>query len=239
MREFNRDYNNKSDEDQLSKEKCRLLERICGHSDLGMYKEAIEECKKLIKIDPDDPSAFRELGLCYEESGKIEKAIKCYRCAIKRFPKCSLFYVDLGYIFEKHKKLNKMAIVCYEKASELDSSDEWALNNIGAILQKEGKWKEALSHYQKAYKVSKQNDYILHNLAWAYYHCKDYKKAWIIYNDLVKKNPDNAAMHSDFGCVNYKIGNYDKALNLFDKALMIHSNSRHYRRLYQVTSKKI
>ena len=180
-----------------------------------------------------------ELAICYDDAGKIETAIKYYKYTIKRFPKYSRAYVNLGYIFEKHKKRNDMAIVCYEKASELDPNDEWALNNIGVMLAKEGKRKDAISYYKRAYNVNKQNDDILHNLGWAHYRCKNYKKAWLIYNDLVNKHPDNAEMHSDFGYVAYRTGDYSKALNLSEKALSMKSNDRCCKRLWKMANEKM
>lgn len=242
MKNFN---NEEINNNELSYEKSRLLDHISGYGDLNMHESAINECEKLIKLDPNDPDSFIQLGFHYEENAEIDKAVGCYRFMMKEFPKCSKPYVNLGYIFETHKKRNDMAIICYEKASELNPKDEWALNNIAVILQKEGKWEDALSYYEKASIVSKENDgglacyQIVHNLAWAYYHCKDYTKAWLIYADLISEYSDNASMHCDLGCVNYKMGGYKRALNLFEKALSIQPDNRHYRRLYQVTDKKI
>ena len=242
MKNFNNDEINNN---KLSYEKSRLLDHIWGYCALSMYKDAVSECKKLIDIDPNDPDSFIQLGFHYEENGEIEKAIECYKFMMERFPNYSCSYVNLGYIFETHKKCNDMAIICYEKASELNPKDEWALNNIAVILQKEGRWEEALYYYEKASKVSKENEgglayyQIVHNLAWAYYHCKDYIKAWLIYTDLISEYSDNASMHCDLGCVNYKMGGYKRALNLFEKALSIQPDNKHYQRLYQMADNKI
>jgi tetratricopeptide (TPR) repeat protein len=130
--------------EELICEKYRLLDYAWAHSQLGMYKEAIRDCQKLIMLDENDPQSYLELGIAYEKDGEVDKAVKYYRRGIKKFPGYSRCYVNLGFIFEKHKKRNNMAIVCYEKAAELDIGDEWALNNIGAILTKEGKWAEGL-----------------------------------------------------------------------------------------------
>jgi tetratricopeptide (TPR) repeat protein len=234
---------NHLDNDELAYEKNRLLKHIWGYCALDMYKDAVDECKKLIDIDPNDPESFIQLGFHYEENKETDKAIECYSLVMRRFPQYSYSYVNLGYIFETYKKRNDIAVVCYEKAAELNPNDEWALNNIGAILQKEGKWKDALSYYERACEVSKKNDgvecyQILHNLAWAYYHCKNYGEASLIYRDLTNEYPDNASMYGDFGCVYYKIHRYSNALNLFKKALSIQPNNKHYQRLYQLADKK-
>ncbi len=235
-RHFNDD---KPDCNQLCDEKNRLSGRIWAYGQLGMHKEAIDECKKLVRTDPDDPSSFIELGFNCEENGEIEKAIKYYKYAIKKFPGYSCTYLNLGYCFEKYKKRNDMAMVCYEKALELNPVGAWALNNIGSILQKEGRWEEAISYYKKASESPEKKEekcilQILHNLGWAYYRSKNYKKAWLIYDYLTNKYSDNATVYGDFGCVNYKMKRFNDALVSFEKALALCRESRHYRRLRKV-----
>lgn len=220
----------------------KLLGKIWAYSELGMHKDAVSECKGLIKAYPDDPVLAMELGICYQRVGKIEKAIGCYKRAIKIFPWYSAAYVNLGYIFEKHKKRNDMAIVCYEKALELDPCDEWAINNIGAILTKKGRWKEGLFYYEKAYKVCRQKygfacSHIVHNLAWALYRCKRYARSWLIYSYLAYECLGNADILSDFGCVNYKMGKHGEALDFFERALSVDPNNKQYQRLYRVVKK--
>lgn len=228
--------------EELVHEKDRLLGHVWAHAQLGMRKEAIIDCQKLIMLDGNDPQSYIEAGLAYEENGEIEKAVKYYKRAIKRFPGYSRAYVNLGHIFEKHKKRDDMAIVCYEKALELEPDNEWALNNIGAVLTKEGKRKEGLFYYEKAYEACRHKygfvcGHIVHNLAWAFYRCKRYIKAWLIYSYLADEYPHNSDIFSDFGLVNYKIGKHDKAMDFFAKALSIEPDSRHYQRLYRVVKK--
>ena len=228
----------------LSYEKNRLSERVWAYRKLGMRKEAVSECKKLIRTDPDDPSSFIELGFNCEENGETEKAIRYYKYAIKKFPEYSCTYVNLGYCFEKYKKRDDMAMVCYEKALQLNPADTWSLNNLGSILQKQRRWEEAISYYNKAFESPEQKEeecmfQILHNLGWAYYKCKKYQEACDILYYLVQKDKDNPSVFSDFGCVLYKMRNFKGALAAFEDALSIQPNNRHYRCLYQVADKKL
>lgn len=130
--------------EKLRHEKEKLQGRIWAYAELGMKKEAIKGCRELIMLDKDDPQAYMELGVTHADGGDIEKAIRCYKFAIELFPGYSRYYVNLGHIFERHKKRDDIAMICYEKALELDSDDEWALNNVGAVLTKEGRWEEGL-----------------------------------------------------------------------------------------------
>lgn len=224
--------------------KLRLSDKAWGYSDLHMRKEAIAEIKKLLKIDPNDYYSLNELALCYAESGREEKAMKCYRYMMKQFPNCAIPYVNLGYYYERIKKQKNVAALCYEKALDLDPKDAWVLNNVGASMAWEGKWEDALAYYKKACEISEQNNrkapsHFLHNLAWAYYRCKMFGKARSIYEHLINECPDKAAVFSDFGCVSYKMGNYSRALDYFAKALEISPDSRHYKRLYRAAYNKV
>ncbi|MBU2102989.1 MAG: hypothetical protein KKF80_06290, partial [Candidatus Omnitrophica bacterium] len=82
---------------------------------------------------------------------------------------------------------------------------------------------------------------IMHNLAWAYYRTKDYGKAWRMFNSFGVECPDyrNSSVHSDFGCVNFKLGHYREALELVEKGLSFHPDNRRNQRLYRVVSNKV
>lgn len=228
----------------VSDEKSRIRGRIQAYSELGMHKEAIRESKELIRLDPDDSSSYIDLGSTCEEDGQVERAMRCYRYALKKFPKDSRLYVNLGYCFEKYKKRDDIEMTLCEKALEIDPYNEWALNNIGAILARKDKLKESLSYYEKAYEACKHKyrfvcEHIMHNFAWALYRCRKYPRAWLIYSYLVCEYPDKPHVVCDFGRVNYKMGMYRKAVDYFAKALAISPDGRHYKRLYGAAYKKV
>ena len=91
--------------DDKAYEKDKLLDRAWGYSQLNMHKEAVTECEKLVKIDPDDASSYIYLGFYYEGNGEMEKAIECYKYMMKTFPRNSQSYVNLGHIFESFRCL--------------------------------------------------------------------------------------------------------------------------------------
>lgn len=234
----------KNDGEQLSQDKGRLSERISAYAQLRMYKEAVIECKKLVSMDPEDPFSIVELGFNFEKNGEIAEAIKCYKYAVKKFPEYACAYTNLGYCFEKYKKRDDMAAVCYEKALELDSEDEWALNNMGVLSQRQGRRQDAFCYYMKACEASqKRNGYVslhlLHNLAWGFYLCHDYKKAYSLFNQLLlKENYSTATSSCDFGCVKYKMGLYSDALSLFEKATQMEPKKKRYQGLYRLALKR-
>ena len=220
-------------EENLRSDKDRLLDYAWAHSQLGMYEEAVIDCENLIALDEGDPISHRELGIAYQEHNQIDEAIKCYQFAINRFPDYHALYTNLGHLFQEHKKRFDIAIVCYEKALELNPEDYWALHNIGVVLKKEYKIKEAFYYFQKSHIIAESKGTIerkiIHNLAWASYRCKKFKKALYLYAWLAEQYGDDSSIHFEFGCVNYRVGRYNEAMPQFDKALSIQQGNRFYR----------
>ena len=224
-------------------EKSKLLGQAWGHAQLEMFEDSVKDCEALVNLDKDDPYSYIELGYYYQKIGNVERAMDCCRYLMRRFPKYNVAYANLGSIYQTDQKRFDIAMLLYEKALELNSLDTWALNNIGTILQAEGKWKEALSYYEKvtssAKNLEKDRHYlILHNLGWAYYRCKKYKDAYRVFNYLAGEHEDKPSVFSDFGCVFYKMGRFKDALSSFEIALKLCMDSRYYQRLWKVAYQK-
>jgi tetratricopeptide (TPR) repeat protein len=232
------------EDDFLLDEKERLLERIEGYVALGMRKEAIDECESLVRLDPDDPASIVELGIQSELDG--EKALEHFKYGIEKFPQYFRTYVALGYWFERYRGRTDIAMLCYEKALDLNPDDEWAFYNIGRMLHYSGKWKEAISYYEQSYESCKREGLVvgrtLHGLAWAYYRLKDYKKASVLFGLIVQEDAgyleQENDVRADFGCVQYKLGHYDKSSALFEEALKRQPANKRYKCLHNLAREK-
>ena len=229
---------NRIKEEDLKSEKYRLLDYAWAYSQLGMYEEAVIDCENLIALDKDDPNSHRELGVAYLEHNQIDKAIQCYCSAIKRFPDYHALYTNLGHLFQEYKKRLNIAMVCYEKALELNPEDFWALHNIGTVFKKERKIKDALYYFQISHRIAQAKGSvdrkIIHNLAWTSYRCKEFRKAHYLYTLLADQYGQDGPIHFEFGCVNYRMGRYNKALLQFDKALSCQQDNQNYRRARRI-----
>lgn len=223
--------------------KQRLKDRVWGFGQLEMYKEAINELRKLARLYPDDCGVLFDLGRYSCEKGDGNRAIRYYKYAIKKFPNEPNLYANLGYTYKRLKKRPDLARICYEKALSLQPDNVWALNNTGSIIDKEGLFVAALAYYRKAWHSAKREgrvDYIIwDNLAWAYYRRKHFRRALVILRHLVEQYPNKDVLYQALGMVNYKLGAYDTAWDMFSIALSMKPDSRHYKRLYELAKKKI
>lgn len=110
---------------------------------------AIEEFKKAIKYESNDPSlVYYNLAQCLYEMGKKKEAIAECKKAIKTEPKfSSLPHVLLAEIYSDMQKYDE-AIKEYEKAIKFDPEDEEPYQKLISLYKKTGKMDEA-DRYQE------------------------------------------------------------------------------------------
>lgn len=73
------------------------------YSFMGLYQEAIEECKKAIEIDPDFGNPYNDIGAYLIEMGYLEEAIPWLEQAktAKRYEARHYPYHNLGRVYER------------------------------------------------------------------------------------------------------------------------------------------
>ena len=69
---------------------------------LGMYEDAIRECKNAIELDPDFGNPYNDIGAYLIELGRLDEAIPWLQKAVasKRYESYCFPYYNLGRIYE-------------------------------------------------------------------------------------------------------------------------------------------
>lgn len=81
------------------------------------YRAAIVILKKLFEDSPDDLLVIEYLGVCYDQIGYVNDAIRVFEHGIVVHPTNAMFYFSLGALYEKIKDWKK-AIAAFERAIE-------------------------------------------------------------------------------------------------------------------------
>lgn len=83
----------------------------------GHYREAIDECRRAIEIDPDFGNPYNDIGAYLIEQGKHDEAIEWLEKALaaKRYDSYCYPHYNLGRIYEKKGNWFR-AFECYDNA---------------------------------------------------------------------------------------------------------------------------
>ncbi|ABC78990.1 tetratricopeptide repeat protein [Syntrophus aciditrophicus] len=109
--------------------------------------------------DPLSAEEHNDLGVIYEQKGKLESAEREYRRAIKKKKDWAVPYFNLGNV--SYKKGNyREAEDCFRKALSRDENNARILNNLALLLYEQGKDEESERLIEKALSIEKTQEYL-------------------------------------------------------------------------------
>ena len=184
----------------------------------GRVADAEKLCAELKTIAPDNPEAYRALGLFYIFTGQKEKAADEFRAIVKSKPKDTTVkmllidtLIELGQI--------KEAEVINKELLKANPGDPQGLLFNGRILIAESKYKQGLTELEKGLKgepKSAPGHYFLGVAQNALGFPSQAKSSWTRALELQPRMTDAQLALADLDA---NSGNYDEALRLAGDAL--------------------
>ena len=116
------------------------------------YKEAIEHFNSSLKIEYNQAKTHMLMGYAFKQLTQEDDAINCFRNAVNVDPEYKEAFVQLGQMF--HVRRDTTAVVYYDNALRLDSTDEMILYNKALFYQSIMQWNAALEAYADLHKVN-------------------------------------------------------------------------------------
>jgi tetratricopeptide (TPR) repeat protein len=110
------------------------------------------------------------------------------------------------------------AILCFNKAIELDPTDPSFYSNRGAAYAAKGRNDQAISDWTKALEINPKLGSTYYNLGRTYCVMKQYDKAISDLDKALEINPRHAPSYYERGIAYYEKNQYDLALSDFNKA---------------------
>ena len=207
------------------------------------YEGAVRNFDEAIKLIPDNPLYYSNLGNAYFQMGEKQKGIENYDKAIKLDPgSAEKYYSWRGFqLYSQEDNEETIAEI---------NRDPAKFNCIqGYTLFHMGKKKEGIEYYNKAIKLDPESAHLYYSSRGdLLYRQQDYKAALADYNQAIKLKPDNALYYSNRGDLFYSQKDYEKALADYDRAIETielnphnvssYSNSGYYHNLAQYYSKR-
>ncbi len=173
--------------------------------------KSVEYYRKAVALAPEDTDLRLAYAKMLDMTGNDDEAVKEFNFVLSRVDNNPEVLYSLERIYKK--KLDK------------SPSDANVTTNLGAILQKQGKFDEALAYYAKAEQLDKTNVNARLNVGTLYQQKKDYKKALEAYDSVLLLYPKNALANLYKAQTFKEMGRTKDAQVLFEKVLALEPNN--------------
>ena len=173
-----------------------VLYNIAGASNAGLmqFDAAINNYKKALKINPDYPDAYNNMGNALKDKGDLEAAIESYKQALKIKPDYAQAYNNMG-IALKGKGDLEAAIESYKQALKIKPDYAQAYNNMGSALSEKGDLEAAIESYKQALKIKPNYAEVYNNMGIALKDKGDLEAAIESYKQALKIKLDYAEVY--------------------------------------------
>jgi tetratricopeptide (TPR) repeat protein len=126
-----------------------LLEGALEHHRAGRLPIAARGYKRVLEIEPDEPTALHFLGLIAYQEGRYPEALTCLEKVIALAPSYAEAHQNLGNLYLDGKK-HVEALACYDRALAIRPDYPNALANKGDCLRGLGRLDEAATALRRS-----------------------------------------------------------------------------------------
>lgn len=172
---------------------------------LGNDPKAAEYYKKAIGVAPTDTDLRMAYAKMLDKLGSSDTAVEEYNYVLSRVSDNK----EVLYSLER----------IYKKKLEESPNDATVTSNLGAIMQKQGKFDDAIRYYSKAEYLDPSNINTRINVGTLYQQKGDYKTAITAYDSVLILYPDNAQANLYKAQSLAALGEKNQALSLYKKVL--------------------
>ncbi len=150
----------------------------------GMYNQAIREFEKILKLDPGNSGAYKNLGVAYCGKGDFERAVESLGKAIENGLDDADTHFFRGLIYVKYLEQDEQGIPDLTKAIELDPTRERAYLNRGLAYYMVGEFEESIHDLTTLLEMDPSNaKNVLDWRARSYTKLGQYREAWADVHD--------------------------------------------------------
>jgi Tfp pilus assembly protein PilF len=159
------------------------------YANLGQRELAEENYKKAIEIDDQFYPARVNLAMLYNEMGKNSAAETLFREVLENHPEFYDLSYSFGLLLAEEKRLDEAAVYL-ERAARGMPDRARVTYNYSLVLRHLGRNSDALSEMIRAYQIERRDPEIVQALAIFYIQEKQWEKALLYAQELVKLVPD-------------------------------------------------
>ncbi|MGC2248332.1 MAG: tetratricopeptide repeat protein, partial [Terriglobales bacterium] len=182
------------------------------------------EFKRAADLNKNNVNAFEKLGIVQTLLGSRDAALQTYLEGSQNNPKEIKFYELAGAIYMDSRDWDR-AKQMFQKALALQPDDALSSNNLAYVmLQQGGNVDMALAMAQTARRQLPNNPSSADTLGWALYQKHVYRSAIGLFQEAVKKEPENAVYLYHLGMAYAKNGQPSLAKQQLDRVARLKPN---------------
>jgi len=176
-----------------------------------------------IKINPDKPKPYYEVGEIYLEQNNYDKALECFRKVEEIEPDYMYNYTNLGIVYFAKKDLVN-ALKCYQKQIDVRPS-ETAYINLANLLFKIGKIEKAEKIYRAVIKNNNKNIVAHINLA-KLLHSANRTKDAVKVLEVCIQNTKSVDSINALAEIYYKNKNYRRVVEILENVIELNPENK-------------
>ncbi len=182
----------------------------------GRRREAEDEARRAIELQPANDDAHRLLGQIYAGTDRFEAAKTEFETAIALRPGYAGNYHALGIACFDNGRFED-AIAAFERDTEL-RPDASAFQALGTSYHALGRLDQALANYERAIAI-KPNAYAYSNIGMIHHVNGRYREAVAAYEQAARVDPSNAITYRNIGDSMMKAGDRRQARLAYQHAI--------------------
>jgi protein O-GlcNAc transferase len=184
----------------------------------GDYREGARRIADALKIRPNVPDAYINLGRMQAELKDYADACASYRKALSLNPNLPLAHNNFSIVLRRLGNSEEALLHC-DKALALASNYTEAWNNRGNALFDLGRQDEALESYDRALALAPRFAEAMLGRGNALLALERFAEALAAYDKALSLRPDNADCHAGRGLALHALKRFGDALASYDRAL--------------------
>lgn len=187
---------------------------------IGRYREAVEELREALRLDPHYAEARNNLAVAYDRMGMYDEAERELKEAIVLNPQYAEAHSNLGNAYSRSGRYGE-AIEELETALKLNPEYAAAHNNLGNVYAMQERNAEALAEFHEALRLDPDYAPARNNIGNIYACMGRHEEALREFEKALSLDPDFPEAHHGMGYAYYSLGSYDRAAQAMVRAVYL------------------
>ncbi|MBN2207588.1 MAG: tetratricopeptide repeat protein, partial [Candidatus Aminicenantes bacterium] len=198
----------------------RLIQQAQGYEMEERYAEAEQVYLRIVDDIPDSAESYVNLAIAQARQQKFDLAVETLKKGTARLPDSQILLFRLGFTYLVAGRVPD-ARETLDKVLALNPRNIDALTIRAGILDASGRKDEAIGDFERALAVEPESRYLRMSYAGSLASVGRLSEAILLYEGLIEDFPEEQAFYQYAGIARSYLGDYDRAIQLLERAVAI------------------